>query len=242
MPFRGRRRYRRSRSLISRQGGTGATYSGAQDIIRHATSAVGTLATGQTTAVPLVIYNPTRATTPFQVEGSSSKVRYTNFCDLGSRVDYVTVQLTLRQTDTSKNNTCYIGRISTSFNEGRLSEALMDENFGAGSNNCLIEDEGDGEMNVHTSDLPITLGMQAYMTKDILQHNVRNMMSPQFQLYSGRVVTANQTIPLPFKNRRQQEGSLFAMTIMNDSSTETAGSDVEWRVDTFFKEIPSNSV
>lgn len=241
MPYRGRRRYRRSNSLISRQGGTGASFSGAQDIIRHSTSATGTLETGQTTAVPLVCYNPTRATTPFAVPGSSSKVRYTNFCDEGSRVDYITVQLTLRQTDTTKNNTCYIGRISTSFNEARLSDDLMDDNFGTGDH-CLIEDEGDGEMNVHTSDLPITLGMQAYMTKDILQHNVRNMMSPQFQLYSGRVVTANQTIPLPFKNRRQQEGSLFAMTIMNDSTSATAGSDVEWRVDTFFKEIPSNPV
>ena len=62
------------------------------------------------------------------------------------------------------------------------------------------------------------------------------------QLYSGRVITANSTIPLPRKNRRQQEGSQFALVIMNDSTMDSAGSDVEIRLDTFFKEIPSNAV
>jgi hypothetical protein len=93
-------------------------------------------------------------------------------------------------------------------------------------------------MDVHANELAYALNN--YSLNDIQQHNIRGVLSPQFQLYSGRVVTANQTIPLPYKNRRQQEGSLFALFIMNDSNPE--GSDVDYRLDTFFKEIPSNPV
>lgn len=238
----GRFNYNRSRSyansLIRRQGGTGAAYSGAQNIIRHANSSTGTIETGDTKALPLVIYNPDNAGTVMPPSGGvSSSWRASNYCDKGSRVDYVTVQLTLRQTDTSKNNTCYVGTISTSFNEGRLSADLMKANFG-NNVDSFIEDEGDGKMDVNASALGYTLN--SYSLNDIQQHNIRNLLSPQFQLYSGRVVTANQTIPLPRKNRRQQEGSLYAMVIMNDSDPD--GSDIEYRLDTFFKEIPANAV
>ena len=238
----GRRSYRgrfgrRRRSLISRQGGTGATFSGAQDIIRHAVTTTGTIQTGYSKALPLVIYNPTNHGTPVASAGSSAKVLTNNYTTDGSRVDYVTVQLTLKQTDTTKNNTCYIGTISTSFNEARLSDDLMKVNYGNGTTS-FVEDDGDGEMDVHANELAYALNN--YSLNDIQQHNIRGVLSPQFQLYSGRVVTANQTIPLPFKNRRQQEGSLFAMFLMNDSNPE--GSDVDYRLDTFFKEIPSNPV
>jgi len=234
-----RRRSPSKRNLAFRQGGTGATYSGSQSIIRHAFTVSGSLEDGKATALPLVCYNPTRAGTPANVEGSSAKVRLTNFCDLGSRVDYVTVQLTLKQTDTSKNNTAYVGTISTSFNQARLAAALMDDQYGNGSKS-FIEDEGDGEMNTHQTDLPMDLNLNTYSVRDILQHNVRNLIRPQFQLYSGRVVTANQTIPLPRRNKRQQEGSLFALVLMNDSTPE--GTDIDYRLDTFFKEIPAAAV
>ena len=238
----GRRSYRgrfgrRNRSLISRQGGTGAAFSGVQDIIRHANTTTGTIQTGYSKALPLVVYNPTNHGTPLDTGGSSAKVLANNYTTDGSRVDYVTVQLTLKQTDTSKNNTCYIGTISTSFNEGRLSDALMKTNFG-NNTTPFINSNTDGEMDVEGSELAYALN--DYSLRDIQQHNIRGVLSPQFQLYSGRVVTANQTIPLPFKNRRQQEGSLFAMFLMNDSNPE--GSDVDYRLDTFFKEIPSNPV
>ena len=236
---RGRRRGSSRSNLAFRQGGTGATYSGSQSIIRHSTVVTGTLPDGETTALPLVCYNPTRAGTPYAVDGSSAKVRLTNFCDLGSRVDYVTVQLTLKQTDTSKNNTAYVGTISTSFNQARLSDTLMDNQFGNGDKS-FIEDEGDGEMNTHQTDLPMTLNLTTYSLRDILQHNVKNLIRPQFQMYSGRVVTANQTIPLPRRNKRQQEGSLFALVLMNDSAPE--GSDIDYRLDCFFKEIPASAV
>jgi len=244
--FRSRRFGHTSGALARRQGGTGATYSGSQDLIRHAYAQSGTLETGKVISLPLVCYNPTRAGTPYQQDGASAKSRLTPFCDEGSRVDYVTVQLTLNQSDTSKNNTCYIGTISTSFNEARLDSTLMDDQFGNGDPaSALIEDEGDGEMNTQTStsNYPAELTINSYAVRDILQHNVRGLMKPQFQLYSGRVITANQTIPLPFKNRRQQEGSGFWLVLMNDSTVgANTGTDVEYRLDTFFKEIPSTAV
>ena len=237
LSYRGRFRRRNSRNLVHRQGGTGATFSGSQDIIRHAASTTGTIQTGYSKALPLVIYNPTKHGTPVSSAGSSAKVLSNNYTTDGSRVDYVTIQLTLKQTDTTKNNTCYIGTISTSFNEGRLSDALMKINYGTGTE-AFIEDEGDGEMDVNSDEEIYNLN--TYSLNDIQQHNIKGVLSPQFQLYSGRVVTANQTVPLPFKNRRQQEGSLFALFLMNDSNPE--GSDVDYRLDTFFKEIPSNPV
>lgn len=241
MSYRGRtRRFRSHRSmgaLARRQGGTGASFSGSQNIIRHANTVTGTIQTGYSQALPLVIFNPTKHGTPVDSAGSSAKVLTNNYTDTGSRVDYVTAQLTIKQTDTSKNNTCYVGTISTSFNMARLSETLMKNNYGNGTD-AFIEDEGDGEMDVNSSELAYTLN--SYSLNDIQQHNIKNLISPQFQLYSGRVVTANQTIPLPRRNKRQQEGSLYALFLMNDSNPE--GSDVDFRLDTFFKEIPSNAV
>jgi len=242
--FRSRRFGHTSGALARRQGGTGAAYSGSQDLIRHAYTSNGSLETGNCKALPLVCYNPTRAGTPFSQDGASAKSRLTPFCDDGSRVDYVTIQLTLNQSDTSKNNTCYIGTISTSFNEARLSETLMDDQFGNGGfDTSLIEDEGDGEMNSNQTTTETPLTINSYSVRDILQHNVRGLLAPQFQLYSGRVITANQTVPLPFKNRRQQEGSGFWLVLMNDSTVgSNTGTDVEYRLDTFFKEIPSTAV
>ena len=234
----GRGRFGKSHSnLAFRQGGTGASFSGVQNIIRHAVSVTGTIQTGFSKALPLVIYNPTNHGTPVATPGSSAKVLTNNYTTDGSRVDYVTAQLTIKQTDTSKNNTCYVGTISTSFNQARLSDALMKVNYG-NNTTAFIEDEGDGEMDVNSDELAYTLN--SYSLNDIQQHNIKNLISPQFQLYSGRVVTANQTIPLPRRNKRQQEGSLFALFLLNDSNPE--GSDVDYRLDTFFKEIPSNAV
>jgi len=237
MPYGYRNRRRRRSSLAKRQGGTGASFSGSQNIIRHAVTTTGTIQTGYSKALPLVIYNPTNHGTPIDSAGSSAKVLTNNYTADGSRVDYVTAQLTIKQTDTSKNNTCYVGTISTSFNQARLSADLMKVNYGNGIAS-FIEDEGDGEMDVNYSELAYALNN--YSLNDIQQHNIKNLISPQFQLYSGRVVTANQTIPLPRRNRRQQEGSLYALFLMNDSNPE--GSDIDYRLDTFFKEIPSNAV
>ena len=228
-------RYSRRSSFRSRQTGrrTGATFSGMQDVIRHATELEATIQTGYTQCFNLVCYNPTFHGTPVALDGSSAKVLTNNFTDEGSRVNNVAVNLTIKQSDTSKNNTCYTGLISTSFNEGQLSSALMTTNF-----NDFIESNSDGEMKAKSTES--NYGMNDYLLKDIQQHNIRGLLSPAHHLYSGRVISLNQNIRLPPKNRRQQNGSGLWLVVMNDSDPE--GSDVEIRLDTFFKEIPSNAV
>jgi len=235
MPYRRYGRPRSKYSLARRQGGTGATFSGSQNIIRHANTVSATIGSGKTQAFNLVTYNPTNHGTPVASDGSSAKVLTNNFTDDGSRVDYVTMQLTVKQTDTSKNNTVYLGIISTSFNQGRLNTALMTTNF-----NDFISSNASGEMGVAAAEK--TYNLNTYSLNDIQQHNIRGLLKRQMQLYSGRVITANSTIPLPRKNRRQQEGSIFALVIMNDSESDNPGSDIEIRLDTFFKEIPVNSI
>ena len=231
--------YGRSRQYSGnaiRQGGTRATFSGSQNIVRHANVKKATISSGSTQAFDLVTYNPTLRGTPVDADGSSAKVLTNNYTAHGSRVDYVTMQLTVKQTDTSKNNTCYLGLISTSFNQGRLDSTLMTTNF-----NDFIASNSTGEMSVASAEK--TYNLNTYSLKDIHQHNIRGLLKRQLQLYSGRVITANSTIPLPRKNRRQQEGSIFSLVIMNDSDSDAgSGSDVEIRLDTFFKEIPVNAL
>jgi len=222
-------RFRRRRSLASRQGGTGATFSGSVGLIRHSSTLTKTLVTATAFAFPLVCYNPTLRGTPVAADGSSTKVLVNNFTDEGSRVDYVTINLTITQDDTSKNNTVYAGLVSTSFNQGQLSAALMTTNF-----KDIIESNASGEM-VNASS-PIVLTMNEYTMKDILQHNIRGLNRRQFQLYSGRVITVNQTIPTPRRNKRQQNGSGLWLVIMHDSGV--GATDVTVKIDTFFKEIP----
>jgi hypothetical protein len=153
------------------------------------------------------------------------------------------MQLTIKQTDTTKNNTVYLGLISTSFNTGRLDATLMKNQFGNGTYPWIVSDESTGnEGNMTVRATAEYYAIHDYSLNDIQQHNLRGLLKRQMQLYSGRVITANSTIPLPRRNRRQQEGSLFALVIMNDSESATAGSDIEIRLDTFFKEIPSNAI
>ena len=234
----GRFNYGNSRRITNtpmRQGGTGATFSGSQSLIRHANTVTATIGSGKTQAFALVAYNPTFHGTPVSTPGASAKVLTNNFTAEGSSVDYVTIQLTVKQTDTSKNNTIYVGTISTSFNEARLDSSLMTSNF-----NDFVASNSDGEMTVASTEK--TYGLNTYSINDIQQHNIRGLLRSKLSLYSGRVVTSNVTIPLPRKNRRQQQGSMYALVIMNDSENDTAGSDVEVRIDTFFKEIPVNAI
>ena len=91
---RGRFNYGRSRQYSGnaiRQGGTRATYSGSQNIIRHSNVKKATISSGSTQAFDLVTYNPTLAGTPVAVDGSSAKALTNNYTAKGSRVDYVTI-------------------------------------------------------------------------------------------------------------------------------------------------------
>lgn len=234
MPYRrsfGRSRSRRGITLATRQGGTGSTFSGSVGLVRHSTGVSFDLGTREAVCYPLVNYDPSNYGTPVALDGSSTKVLTSTLTDEGSRVDFVRVNITITQSDTSKNNTVYIGTISTSFNEGQLSSALMTTNF-----KDFISSNADGEMTA--SSTPQTYSVDEYTLKDIQQHNIRNLLSPQFQLYSGRVITMNQVVPLPRKNRRSQNGNFFGLVFMNDSGA--SGSDVNIRLDRFFKEIPAD--
>ena len=230
--------YRRSRSrrpIRRRQSGsyTGASFSGMQDIIRHATEQEATIQTGYTQCFELVCYNPTLHGTPAVLDGSSAKVLTNSYTDEGSRVNNIAVDLTIKQTDTSKNNTCYTGLISVSFNEGQLNAALMTRNF-----NDFIQSNAAGEMSDKVTESAYDL--HTYSLKDIHQHNIRGLLTPAHQLYSGRVISLNQNLPIPRKNKRQQNGSGLFLVVMNDSDPN--GSDVEISLKTFFKEIPANAV
>ena len=224
-------RRRSQPTLARRQGGTGATFSGSVGLIRHSVGSSFDLATREAVCTPLVNYDPTNYGTPVALDGSSTKVLANTIADEGSRVDFVRVNITITQSDTSKNNTVYIGTISTSFNEGQLSAALMTTNF-----KDFIASNAAGEMSA--SNTPQTYSVDEYTFKDIQQHNIRGLLTPQFQLYSGRVITMNQVIPLPRKNRRSQNGSFFGLVFMNNSGA--GGSDVNIRIDRFFKEIPAD--
>ena len=232
-------RYSKRRSFRPRQTGarTGASFSGMQDIIRHSNSVTATIQTGYTQCFPLVCYNPTLHGTPVALDGSTAKVLTNNFCDLGSRVNNIAIDLTIKQTDTSKNNTCYTGLISTSFNEGQLKASLMTTNF---NDFITATDTGTylGEMAAKGTESAYT--MNTYSLKDIQQHNIKGLLYPKHELYSGRVITLNQNLPLPRKNKRQQDGSGLFLVVMNDSAPN--GSDVELRLGTFFKEIPVNTI
>ena len=233
MPFR-RRRYSRSQpTLARRQGGTGAAFSGSVGLIRHSLSQNATIGTGKAQCFYLGAYNPTLYGTPLALDGSSTKVLANNYLQEGSRFDYVNINLTIRQTDTSVNNQVYVGMIATSFNEGQLSEALMTTNF-----KDFIASNAAGEMSQKATEQ--TYSVDEYRFKDIQQHNIRGLLNKQFQLYSGRVITVNQVLKVPGKCRRSQNGMFLGLVVLNDSSSMTAGSDVEIRLDTFFKEIPAD--
>ena len=237
MPY--RRSRSRRRTFRPRQTGarTGASYSGMQDIIRHSNELEAIIQTGHTQCFDLVCYNPTNHGTPVALDGSSAKVLTNNFTDLGSRVNNIAIDLTIKQTDTSKNNTCYTGLISTSFNEGQLKASLMTTNF---NDFITATDTGTylGEMAAKTTETAYDL--HTYSLKDIQQHNIKGLLTPAHQLYSGRVITLNQNLPLPRKNKRQQDGSGLFLVIMNDSDPN--GSNVDISLKTFFKEIPVTAV
>ena len=221
---------------VKQQGGTRATYSGMLDIIRHANTITGELDHGKMKVLPLVVYNPTNHGTPVDSDGSSAKVLTNNFTDEGSRVNHLSTVLTVEQSDTAKNNTVYVGAISVSFNEGRLSDSLMGTYFGSNettpsvTDKNLISSNADGEMSVQADD--VTYTMNNYLLNDQRKHFLRGLDRNKMDLYSGRVITANNVHKIPRKNRRQQQGSLYAMCLLNDSGT-TDASSIKYRLDTF---------
>ena len=119
------RRMRAARQNARAQGGTRAQYSATTSFIRHATTQTFDLATGKCVAIPLICYNTSakRGTVTANPLGSSKN--QSPYVTMGSRVDHISINLTIQQTDTSKVNEVYSSVISTSFNEAGLNATLM---------------------------------------------------------------------------------------------------------------------
>ena len=224
------------------QGGTRAQYSATTSFIRHATSQTFDLATGKCVAIPLVCFNTSakRGTVTANPLGSSKN--QSPYVTMGSRVDNISLNLTIQQTDTSKVNEVYSSVISTSFNEAGLSSTLMDDYF----NSMIVMDsdtsgEVDSATNKYSSNdwdtvNPVTYSYQTWMLTPQQKHSMPIMR--KYSLYSGRVATAKTIAKIPPKNRRAQFGSGYWLVIMHDSP-DTSTADVKIHLDTFFKEIPA---
>ena len=233
---------RRMRSNQKAQGGTRAQYSATTSFIRHATTQTFDLATGKCVAIPLICYNTSakRGTVTANPLGSSKN--QSPYVTMGSRVDNISINLTVQQTDTSKVNEVYSSVISTSFNEAGLNSTLMDDYF---NSMIVMDNESSGEVDSATNKYssndwegvnPVTYSYQQWMLTPQQKHSMPIMR--KYSLYSGRVATAKTIAKVPPKNRRAQFGSGYWLVIMHDSP-DTATADVKIHLDTFFKEIPA---
>ena len=230
------------RSLAASQGGARAQYSGTTSFIRHATSNTFDLATGKAHAIPLVCFNTSdkRGTVSANPLGSSKN--QSPYACFGSRVDNISINLTIQQTDTSKVNEVYSSIISTSFNEAGLSSTLMGDYF---NGMIVMDNESTGEVDSATNKyssndwdivVPVDYSYQEWMLTPQQKHSMPIMR--KYSLYSGRVATAKTIAKVPPKNRRAQFGSGYWLVIMHDSP-DTSTADVKIHLDTFFKEIPA---
>jgi len=238
----GRGRWTRGRFTSQNRGAQGqgrmrAEFSGAVPLIRHAVSTqdatVDTVADGKATALPLVVYFGTSAET----DGVSSSASISK----DSRVNYVGINLSINQSDTSKPNQVYVGVIATSFSEGMLNAANMTTNF---ADLISVNNATTGLMNLYPGAQDLTY--QDWSKSAVLRHNIRGFQRNTFTLYSGRPALLSTTIPVPPKCKRGQFGMGFWLVIMNDSSaiqaeTSGNGTDVNFALNTFFKEIPATS-
>ena len=233
---------RRMRSNQKAQGGTRAQYSATTSFIRHATTQTFDLATGKCVAIPLICYNTSakRGTVTANPLGSSKN--QSPYVTMGSRVDNISLNLTVQQTDTSKVNEVYSSIISTSFNEAGLNSTLMDDYF---NSMIVMDNESSGEVDSATNKyssnawdtvVPVSYSYQQWMLTPQQKHSMPIMR--KYSLYSGRVATAKTIAKVPPKNRRAQFGSGYWLVIMHDSP-DTSTADVKIHLDTFFKEIPA---
>jgi len=232
----------RAKQNARAQGGTAAQYSATTSFIRHATTQTFDLATGKCVAIPLICYNTSakRGTVTANPLGSSKN--QSPYVTMGSRVDHISLNLTIQQTDTSKVNEVYSSIISTSFNEAGLSSTLMGDYF---NGMIVMDNESTGEVDSATNKyssndwdivVPVDYSYQEWMLTPQQRHSMPIMR--KYSLYSGRVATAKTIAKVPPKNRRAQFGSGYWLIIMHDSPDDSTA-DVKIHLDTFFKEIPA---
>ena len=231
------------------QGGMHALYSGTTSFIRHATTQTFDLATGKAVAIPLVCYNTSTKRGTVTANDLGSSKNQSPYITLGSRVDNMSINLTVQQTDTSKVNEVYTAAISTSFTDAALASGLMDTYF---ANLIQMDDAGSGHApsttgymdsntneyssNAWSTPVPVTWSYQEWLLTPQQKHSMPIMR--KYSLYSGRVATAKNTMRVPSKNRRAQFGNGWWLVIMHDSP-QTDTDDVKIHLDTFFKEIPA---
>lgn len=222
------------------QGRMRAEFSGAVPLIRHSVNiqdaGLKTLADGKAYAYPLVVYYGTSAET----NGLSSSASISK----DSRVNHVSINLSVNQSDSTKPNQVYVALIAVSFSDAFLHSDVMTTNFA----DLIAPDAATigttGLMTLYNG--PKSLRYDEWVQSAVLRHNIRGFQRNTYTLYSGRPAILNTTLRVPGKCKRGQFGMGFYLVLMNDSSViqnETTGSasDVNVGLTTFFKEIPATS-
>lgn len=226
-----RRRYGFHNRSAQGQGRMRAEFSGAVPLVRHAVNHTNkTIADGKAYAYPLVVYYGTSAAT----DGESASASISE----NSRVNHVSINLSINQSDTSKSNQCYVGLIATSFSDAMLDPTNMTSNF---ANLISVSNATTGLMNLTSGAKDLTI--REWNVSASLRHWVRGFQRNTYTLYSGRPALLNTTIRVPPKCKRGQFGMGFWLVVMNDSAdiqNESPGdaSDINVGLQTFFKEIP----
>ena len=216
---------------VQGQGGMRALFSGAMPIIRHSVQhETKTVADGKAYAYPLVVY--------YGTSGASGEESASSSVSKDSRVNHVSVNLAISQSDNSKPNQCYIGLIATSFSDGALNATNMTNQF---ADLISMANSDTGTMNLTNGAKDLT-----YRTWNVdaqKRHWIRGFQRNTYTLYSGRPALMNTVLRVPMKCKRAQFGMGWWLVVMNDSSLiqdETSGdaTDINVSLETAFKEIP----
>ena len=220
-----------ARRSVQGQGGMRALFSGAVPVIRHSIQhANKTVSDGQAYAYPLVAY--------YGTSGSSNEESASASISKDSRVNHVSVNLAISQSDNSKPNQCYIGLIATSFSDAALNTTNMTNQF---ADLIAMDNETTGTMQLTNGAKDLTY--RAWSVDAQKRHWIRGFQRNTYTLYSGRPALMNTVLRVPPKCKRGQFGMGWWLVVMNDSSLiqdETSGSatDINVSLETAFKEIP----
>ncbi|HHZ96169.1 MAG TPA: hypothetical protein EYN67_11590 [Flavobacteriales bacterium] len=235
--FRGRSRYGRNRPAQG-QGRMKAEFSGAVGLIRHSVNVTGSafgideVTDGKATAYPLISYFGTSGNSPTAGESIQP------YTAEGSRVNHVSINLSITQADTTKPNQVYVGLISTSFSDAALDATNMTDQF---ADLIAMYNSTTGTMTAFTGLQDLTFNEWSLSARK--RHWIRGFSRNTYTLYSGRPAILNTVLRVPGKNKRQQFGSGFWLVVMNDSGEiqgedSGSGTAVNVSLKTFFKEIP----
>lgn len=220
-----------ARRSVQGQGGMRALFSGAVPVIRHSVQHVNkTVADGKAYAYPLVAY--------YGTSGASGEESASSSVSKDSRINHVSVNLAISQSDNSKPNQCYIGLIATSFSDGALNATNMTNQF---ADLIAMDNEDTGTMKLTNGAKDLTY--REWNVDAQKRHWIRGFQRNTYTLYSGRPALLNTVLRVPGKCKRAQFGMGWWLVVMNDSALiqdETSGSatDINVSLETAFKEIP----